>query len=241
MASKESLLLTGLMIGSPRDSTQSLLQRQRGKVLPLPRAPEKEVAPQQGAIFVRKKGGKDPSIVPSTVFQGGKKSHHKRKCSRDQIQLEEETLLEDETHVPSVMTPEEEAERVENRVCIRRHSKLKLVQGVTFAEEAKDHDGPVPENALFDSLMYAYFLRHQTITEEDVLRVCDHDVDVVNTLHASMTDLIDRLQAAQGSQGGVPVLSKGGGYNTRLTKQHLPYLHLLLYVVNVAVSKINYT
>ena len=102
---------------------------------------------------------------------------------------------------------------------------------VTFARDAKAHDGLLPAKRVFDTLWLGV-AKHAARTAAYVAAEC-HDTSTVRELLELITDLSARIMEAEVT---VPVLIDGGGFGFKAGRAHLGLLEGMRVVVTEALA-----
>ena len=112
-------------------------------------------------------------------------------------------------------------------------------KSVSFAADAKVHDGLTTRNAIFDRLISAYFVEQREISELDILNLTGQNLTTVMELHQDLLEMAQRIgDAAEEGRQCAPVLPRGGGLCTKLCVPHLPYVRVLDRVVEAAANRL---
>ena len=111
----------------------------------------------------------------------------------------------------------------------------KIKKAVSFAPDAKPHDGLSSRSELLEKIIMKLFVKHEEVSQLDVMDITNRDPRLIYNLYEDLVEIKSRVQQAEKEgQGCIPILSRGGGKYHRLLTYHLKYLEPLEQVVKAS-------
>ena len=111
----------------------------------------------------------------------------------------------------------------------------KIKKAVSFAPDAKPHDGLSSRSELLEKIVMKLFVKHEEVSQLDVMNITNRDPRLIYNLYEDLIEIKSRIQhAEEEGQGCIPILSRGGGKYHRLLTYHLKYLEPLEQVVKAS-------